>query len=113
MSFPTLGTRIDYTLVTSGLLPWFQSADIQPDVMGSDHCPIFADLREEVTLGDGTSRRLRDELTTSVCADGCPRSYPALCARYYDEFSSKQQKLSGWFVKAGDSITQVKGSGDS
>ncbi|KAF8493166.1 Endonuclease/exonuclease/phosphatase [Russula emetica] len=30
------GTRIDYVLVTPGLMPWIKAADIQPSIKGSD-----------------------------------------------------------------------------
>jgi exodeoxyribonuclease-3 len=35
-----VGWRIDYVLMTPGLLPRLQSAEIHPKVLGSDHCPI-------------------------------------------------------------------------
>ncbi|KAF9004487.1 DNase I-like protein [Hymenopellis radicata] len=42
------GTRIDYILITPGLLPYVKHADIQPDVKGSDHCPVFLDLDDSI-----------------------------------------------------------------
>ncbi|WBW71336.1 AP-endonuclease Apn2 [Schizosaccharomyces osmophilus] len=42
------GTRIDYTLATPDLLPWVQDADIMANVMGSDHCPVYMDLRDSL-----------------------------------------------------------------
>lgn len=42
------GWRIDYTLITKNLLPLLQSADILADVMGSDHCPIYITMSDEV-----------------------------------------------------------------
>ena len=38
------GRRLDYTLVSSTLLPFLQDADIQQDVQGSDHCPVWVQL---------------------------------------------------------------------
>lgn len=35
-----IGWRIDYVLITPGLLPYLTSAFIQPAVSGSDHCPV-------------------------------------------------------------------------
>lgn len=40
-----VGWRIDYFLVSSGLKGKIKAADIHPDVMGSDHCPV------SITLG--------------------------------------------------------------
>ncbi|CED82364.1 Apurinic/apyrimidinic endonuclease and related enzymes [Phaffia rhodozyma] len=42
------GTRLDYILVTKGLLPWVKSCDILPDIRGSDHCPVYVDLHESL-----------------------------------------------------------------
>lgn len=39
-----VGWRIDYFFVTKDLLPRVKSASIQPDVMGSDHCPVVLEL---------------------------------------------------------------------
>ncbi|OBZ88086.1 DNA-(apurinic or apyrimidinic site) lyase 2 [Choanephora cucurbitarum] len=40
------GTRIDYILPSTGLEETFLLADIQPDIMGSDHCPVYADFSD-------------------------------------------------------------------
>ncbi len=39
-----IGWRIDYVLVSQGLRPSVQSAEIYPDVTGSDHCPVSVTL---------------------------------------------------------------------
>ncbi len=41
-----VGWRIDYILVTPGLIPGLKSADILNTIMGSDHCPIEISLKE-------------------------------------------------------------------
>jgi AP endonuclease-2 len=38
------GTRIDYILASNGLKDYFQFSDIQADILGSDHCPVYADF---------------------------------------------------------------------
>jgi exodeoxyribonuclease-3 len=35
-----IGWRLDYFLVSQNLLPYVVDADIHPDVLGSDHCPV-------------------------------------------------------------------------
>lgn len=40
-----LGWRIDYFIVSERLLPRLVDACIRPDIMGSDHCPVFIELR--------------------------------------------------------------------
>jgi exodeoxyribonuclease-3 len=39
-----IGWRIDYVLVSESLRKSVKSADIHPDVMGSDHCPVSITL---------------------------------------------------------------------
>ncbi|AMD21869.1 HFR014Wp [Eremothecium sinecaudum] len=41
------GSRIDYILVTEELQDRVKKGNICPDVMGSDHCPVFMDLSVE------------------------------------------------------------------
>jgi exodeoxyribonuclease-3 len=39
-----IGWRLDYFLVSRNLLPYIADADIHPDVLGSDHCPVSLTL---------------------------------------------------------------------
>jgi len=39
-----VGWRIDYFLVSEDLAPRVQAAEIHPDIMGSDHCPVSITL---------------------------------------------------------------------
>lgn len=39
-----IGWRIDYFFITPELLPRVKSASIQPEVKGSDHCPVVLEL---------------------------------------------------------------------
>jgi exodeoxyribonuclease-3 len=39
-----VGWRIDYFLVSSDLVPHVSAAEIHPDIMGSDHCPVSITL---------------------------------------------------------------------
>nr|CDI51540.1 related to APN2-AP endonuclease, exonuclease III homolog [Melanopsichium pennsylvanicum 4] len=98
------GVRLDYTLVTEGLLPWIKGADIQADVYGSDHCPIYVDLHDEREV-EGKVVKLRD-----IMQGGVDRLPPALAAVHYDEFSGKQRKLASFFGGAGKKVAPAKGS---
>lgn len=40
-----VGWRIDYVLVSEALRPAVQAAQIHPDIMGSDHCPVSVTLK--------------------------------------------------------------------
>ncbi|KZP01650.1 DNase I-like protein [Calocera viscosa TUFC12733] len=101
------GTRIDYFLCTEGLLPWIKHSDILPSVLGSDHCPVSLDLHEEITLTDGTVRRLQDEMRFDAT-----RELPRISARYWDEFSDKQPLLSSFFGRKGVQSPDERGCGD-
>lgn len=81
------GTRIDYILASKGLKPWFKYSDIQPDIMGSDHCPVYADFLDEIV----NSYKDKETLITHLS--------PILSCNY-PEFSSKQKKLSNYFMKS-------------
>lgn len=39
-----VGWRIDYFLTSEALVPRYKSAGIEPDVMGSDHCPVVLEI---------------------------------------------------------------------
>lgn len=47
------GSRIDYVLCSDGLKKWFVDANIQEDLMGSDHCPVFAVMADRVESQHG------------------------------------------------------------
>ena len=40
------GWRIDYFIVSQRLMPRVKSADIWPEITGSDHCPVVLELAE-------------------------------------------------------------------
>jgi AP endonuclease-2 len=87
------GTRVDYILVTPGLLPWIQHGDIQPSIKGSDHCPIYIDLRESITLESGEELLLKQVMNNT---DG---KISRISAKHWDEYSGKQKLLSSFFSK--------------
>jgi len=97
------GTRVDYILVTPGMLPWIKHGDIQPSLKGSDHCPIYIDLHDEITTDTGERLFLRDVLPMG---GGEP---PRLAAQRWDEYSGKQTLLSTFFGK-GKEVNTADGS---
>ncbi|XP_035242830.1 DNA-(apurinic or apyrimidinic site) lyase 2 isoform X1 [Anguilla anguilla] len=75
------GTRIDYIFADRPLAEeHFLSADIMPDVEGSDHCPV-------------QGRLCCSPLQSPRC--------PPLCTRFMPEFAGRQQKLSRFLVQVG------------
>jgi exodeoxyribonuclease-3 len=43
-----IGWRIDYVLASRAAMPFVRGAFLQPDVLGSDHCPVGVDLDANV-----------------------------------------------------------------
>ncbi|EMD65469.1 hypothetical protein COCSADRAFT_169947 [Bipolaris sorokiniana ND90Pr] len=44
------GSRIDFILCSITIKDWFQDANIQEGLMGSDHCPVYAVLKDKVPV---------------------------------------------------------------
>jgi AP endonuclease 2 len=86
---------VDYILVTKGLLKWIKHGDIQTSVKGSDHCPIYIDLHDEIVLESGEKLALRDAMKQSDEQQEAPR----IAAKKWKEFSGKQTLLSTFFGK--------------
>lgn len=93
------GVRIDYTFVSRGLLPWVKDADIQPNVYGSDHCPVYVDLKDEITTDDGRTLRLVDHLKVNGNEKRKPPSiatanWPEFIGRRIQSFFAPKQAAS-------------------
>ncbi|KAF8511811.1 DNase I-like protein [Hysterangium stoloniferum] len=86
------GTRVDYILLTKGLIPWFKHGDIQPSIKGSDHCPVYIDLHDEIQLDSGETLKIQDAMEFTQSALQSPR----ISASHWDEF--KQRLLSTFFL---------------
>ncbi|KAG0277373.1 Class II abasic (AP) endonuclease [Linnemannia exigua] len=116
------GTRLDYILVTENLLPWFKSCDRQPQVVGSDHCPVVAEMAAELVLDkekeqlsvkslEGWEEEEVEVKVEKIALQDILDSYGGttdhpLAARFFDEFSGKQQKLSAFFKKPAASLPE-------
>ncbi|KAH8831177.1 DNase I-like protein [Flagelloscypha sp. PMI_526] len=98
------GTRIDFILVSKGLLPWIKDANIMPDLRGSDHCPVYVDLRDDLTTSDGETVSLK----TVLGKQGESPEPPKLATKFWDEYSGKQTRLDKFF--GGKSQTAKKDS---
>ncbi|KAA3672080.1 AP endonuclease 2 [Paragonimus westermani] len=72
------GTRIDYILFDQHLFNLFGAdrlnADIEPDVLGSDHCPVWSSL--PLTIND------------------CSHDLPQKCSQFWPQCQTKQTKLT-------------------
>lgn len=87
------GARIDYILVTKGLQKWLKYGDIQPNIYGSDHCPIYADFHDQITGEDGSVVNIRDFLIGKATTK---RKMPPLAAASWPEFSGR--RLQSFFA---------------
>ncbi|KAJ0036979.1 hypothetical protein NQD34_005656 [Periophthalmus magnuspinnatus] len=86
------GTRIDYIFADCELAKGqFVGADIMPEVEGSDHCPVWGELR--------------------CCLLPSPKP-PPFCTQYLPEFTGKQQKLSRFLVKMDQKMPQSDGKAE-
>lgn len=99
------GTRIDYILVTPGLMPWIKGADIEPDIKGSDHCPVWIELHEEIEINSNEGimkKKLRDVMFCNASGEvkENQRDPPRLATRFWDEYSGKQRLLASFFTAA-------------
>ena len=89
------GTRIDYILVSNDLLNWVDNADILPNIYGSDHCPVYLDLKNSIIDPDNNQNiiYLKDKLPN------CKTKSPT-CSSNWDEFNGKQTTLSSFLKKS-------------
>lgn len=56
------GSRIDFVLCSISMKDWFQDANIQEGLMGSDHCPVYAVTKDKVlTSGDSDAAAEKGE----------------------------------------------------
>lgn len=55
------GARIDYVVCSHSMKDWWSDSNIQEGLMGSDHCPVYGDLKETITL-NGEEKHLLDVL---------------------------------------------------
>ncbi|KAI9670778.1 MAG: Class II abasic (AP) endonuclease [Caeruleum heppii] len=111
------GARIDYVLCSIEMKDWFCDSNIQEGLMGSDHCPVYATIRDAVSLPDceeeipildlmnppGTfvsGKRLREYSMKDI---------PALSGKLIQEFD-RRRSIRDMFTKKPSSVT-AKGAG--
>lgn len=63
------GSRIDYVLCSQDWKDWFCESNIQEGLMGSDHCPVYAVLKEKVDI-DGKEVHVKDLMSAGMFKDG-------------------------------------------
>ena len=63
------GSRIDYVLCSQDWKDWFCDSNIQEGLMGSDHCPVYATLKQKVKI-DGKEVDIRDIMSAGLYKNG-------------------------------------------
>ena len=89
-------------------MPWIKSCDIQPHILGSDHCPVVAEFHDSIVDDDGKTLLLWEHINPPgrVNASDAPLpDPPKLAARYFSDFGSEQRSLKNFF---GKNATQTK-----
>lgn len=92
-----MGARIDYILLTPGLIPWVAHSDIMPEIKGSDHCPVYVDFHDTLEIEGRGTVSIWDEMNPGRSRNGDPPVAPPLAIRHADDFSGKQPSLASWF----------------
>lgn len=94
------GARIDFVLVSETMRSWVKDANIQEGLLGSDHCPVFADFNEVVSCG-GDDASLADIMNpVGVFEQGTRKhdwkllSAPTFSAKRMPEFDRRQNIMT-------------------
>lgn len=109
-----VGSRIDYILCSDGLKGWFVDANIQEGLMGSDHCPVYATMRDRITK-DGREMDLAEVMNpASMFREGRrvreweQKDALPLSAKLIPEFDRRRNIRDMFTRKAQTSQTQMQ-----
>jgi AP endonuclease-2 len=97
------GSRIDFVLVAQSMQSWIKDANIQEGLLGSDHCPVFADFHDMVEI-EGKEVNLLDIMNpTGTFVDGQRQrewklqDIPAFSGKRLQEFD-KRRSIKSMFA---------------
>lgn len=84
-------------------MKWFKSCNVEQSIMGSDHCPVVAELHDTI-IEDGLTYTLREEINPSTNAGDSsePPKTPRLCAKYLQKFMGSQKTLKTFFTRSNE-----------
>ncbi|KAK0390723.1 hypothetical protein NLU13_0226 [Sarocladium strictum] len=107
------GSRIDYILCSDGLKKWFFDSNIQEGLMGSDHCPVYADMKDVLTTND-EAQYLSDLIgpldmfqNGQRLRDWSPKDLLPLSARLIPEFDGRRS-IRDMFTRAAPAKAKTK-----
>nr|DAB41635.1 TPA_exp: AP endonuclease protein 2 [Thielaviopsis musarum] len=108
------GSRIDYVLCSSGVKDWVAAADIQPGLMGSDHCPVYAELHDRVqwrgaecAVEEAVNPPGRVDGTTGAVRAWTLKDALGLSGRLIPEFAGRRN-IRDMFMRAGRPEARVE-----
>ncbi|KAH8802874.1 DNA lyase-like protein [Xylogone sp. PMI_703] len=97
------GSRIDYVLCSEDCKEWFCDANIQEGLMGSDHCPVYAVLKDKVIF-KGDEVHIRDLMSRDMFRNGVrlrhwsPKDLLPTSAKLIPEFD-RRRSIRDMFTK--------------
>jgi AP endonuclease-2 len=97
------GSRIDFVLVAASMQPWTKDANIQEGLLGSDHCPVYADFYDVVATPDGKVKLLDIMNPPGAFVDGQRQrewkvqDVPAFSGKRLQEFD-KRRSIKSMFA---------------
>jgi AP endonuclease 2 len=110
------GSRIDYVLCSVDWKDWFSDSNIQEGLIGSDHCPVYATIKDLVDI-DGTAVHIKDIMNPpGMFKDGIrlrewnTRDLLPTSAKLIPEFD-RRRNIRDMFVKR-PSLAVAESSGD-
>lgn len=106
------GSRIDYVLCSSGIKDWFIDSNIQEGLLGSDHCPVYATIGDDVNL-EGRRVPLVDLMNPPDMFKGgkrlrnwSPKDFLSTSAKLIPEFD-RRQSIRDMFVNKNNPIVRT------
>ncbi|KAL8674242.1 MAG: hypothetical protein Q9224_007503, partial [Gallowayella concinna] len=106
------GSRIDYVLCSETIKDWFCESNIQEGLMGSDHCPVYVVLKDQVKF-DETNVDIRDLVNPpGMFLDGkrlkeySTKIIPALCGKLIPEFD-RRRNIRDMFARKPEASSQI------
>ncbi|KIX92020.1 uncharacterized protein Z520_12291 [Fonsecaea multimorphosa CBS 102226] len=112
------GSRIDYVVCSHDMKDWFSDANIQEGLMGSDHCPVYAVLKDVVVV-DGVERHMLDMVNPpGMFVDGVRKQdWSTKCllpmsGKLIQEFD-KRQSIRDMFTRKPSTLKSKSSIGDT
>ena len=114
-----LGSRIDYVLCSDAIRGWTVDSNIQEGLMGSDHCPVYAQFADTVETRAGRPVALLDVMNPSGMFSNGNRNRSwtmkdllPLSAKLIPNFH-RRQNIRDMFTRSAKSLLSATDQGES